>query len=125
MEQEKKFDLEDRLIDFGCRIIDIVESLPNSKAAVYIANQMIRCGLAPSLLYGEVQAAESREDFIHKMKIALKELKETRVCLKYIVRKEMIKPVSKMNLVVKEIEELIAIISKSIETAKKHKNSKK
>ncbi|MFY8127042.1 MAG: four helix bundle protein, partial [Chitinophagaceae bacterium] len=71
-----------------------------------------------------VQAAESREDFIHKMKIALKELKETRVCLKYIVRKEMIKPVSKMNLVVKENEELIAIISKSIETAKKHKTVK-
>ncbi len=58
------------------------------------------------------------------MKIALKELKETRVCLKYIVRKEMIKPVSKMNLVVKENEELIAIISKSIETAKKHKTVK-
>lgn len=75
MEQEKKFDLEDRLIDFGCRTIDIVESLPNSKAAVYIANQMKRCGLPPSILYGEVQAAESREDFIHKMKIALKELK--------------------------------------------------
>ncbi len=125
MESTKKFDLEDRLIDFGCRIIDVVESLSNTRAASYIANQMIRCGLAPSLLYGEVQAAESREDFIHKMKIALKELKETRVCLKYIVRKEMIKPVSKMELVVKENEELIAIISKSIETAKKNKIIKK
>lgn len=125
MEENKKFDLEDRLIDFGCRIIDVVESLSNTKAAVYIGSQLIRCGLAPSLLYGEVQAAESREDFIHKMKIAVKELKETRVCLKYIIKKEMIKPPAKLNLVAKENEELVAILSKSIETARKNKILKK
>lgn len=125
MEENKKFDLEDRLIDFGCRIIDVVESLSNTKAAVYIGSQLMRCGLAPSLLYGEVQAAESREDFIHKMKIAVKELKETRVCLKYIIKKEMIKPPAKLNLVAKENEELVAILSKSIETARKNKILKK
>ena len=119
--ENKKYDLEDRLIEFSSRIIDVVEALPNTRAANYIAAQLIRCGLAPSLLYGEVQAAESRDDFIHKMKIALKELKETRVCLKLILKKEMIKPVSKLALVNKENEELIAIISKGIETAKKNK----
>lgn len=65
---EKKYDIEDRLIAFASDVIDIVDSLPNTRAANYIAGQLIRCGLAPVLLYGEVQAAESRDDFIHKLK---------------------------------------------------------
>lgn len=79
---EKVFDLEDRFVEFSCRIIELVEALPNRRAGNYIAAQLIRCGLAPALLYGEAQSAESRQDFIHKMKIVLKELKETRVCLR-------------------------------------------
>jgi len=118
--EERKFDLEDRLIEFSSGIIDVADSLPNSRAANYIAAQLIRCGLAPSLLYGEVQAAESRDDFIHKMKIAVKELKETRVCLKLIKRKVLINPTAKTDSIYKENEELIAICSKSIETAKKN-----
>ena len=85
---ERVFDLEDRLVDLSSRIVDVVEALPNSRAANYIAGQLIRCGLAPSLLYGEAQSAESRDDFIHKMKIVLKELKESRVCLKLIRKKK-------------------------------------
>ena len=81
---EKIFDLEDRLVEFSCKIIELVEALPNSRAGNYIAGQLIRCGLAPALLYGEAQSAESRMDFVHKMKIVLKELKETRVCIKVI-----------------------------------------
>lgn len=68
MEGNKKYDLEDRLIDFSSRIVDVVEALPNTIAGNYIANQLIRCGLTPALLYGEVQAAEPRDDFIHKRK---------------------------------------------------------
>lgn len=124
MNEERKFDLEDRLIDFGARVIDVVDSLPSNRAGNYIAAQMIRCGLAPCLLYGEVQAAESRDDFIHKMKIALKELKETRVCIKLIIKKEMIKSAKRMDAIRKENEELIAIISKGIETAKKNNQKK-
>jgi four helix bundle protein len=123
MNEEKKFDLEDRIINFSSRIIDVVEALPKTRAANYIAGQLIRCGLAPSLMYGESQAAESRDDFIHKMKILVKELKETRVSLKLIIIKQMIKPISKLDLVRKENEELIAIISKGIETAKKNNKS--
>ncbi len=77
---EKTFDLEDRLVDFSCRVIEVAEALPNNRAGNYVAGQLIRCGLAPALLYGEAQSAESRMDFVHKMKIVLKELKETRVC---------------------------------------------
>jgi four helix bundle protein len=120
MSAQTKFDLEDRLVEFASRIIDIVEALPNTRAGNYIANQLVRCGLAPALLYGEVQSAESREDFIHKMKIAVKELKETRVCLKLITRKQMIKPIMRLDNVRKENEELIAIISSGIETARKN-----
>jgi four helix bundle protein len=122
---ERVFDLEDRLVDFSSRIIDVVEALPNSRAGNYIAAQLIRCGLAPSLLYGEAQGAELRDDFIHKMKIVLKELKESRVCLKLIKKKGMIKPVSKLDNIFKETEELIAIISKSIDTAKKNNQKNK
>jgi four helix bundle protein len=73
----RNYDLENRLVEFSSKIIDIVEELPSGKAATYIAGQLIRCGLAPALIYGEAQSAESRDDFIHKMKIGLKELKET------------------------------------------------
>ncbi len=120
MPTERVYDLEERLIEFASKIVDTVESLPGSRAGSYIAGQLIRCGLAPALLYGEVQSAESRNDFIHKMKIAIKELKETRVCLKLIARKEMIKPAAQLNLVMRENEELIAILSKSVNTAREN-----
>ena len=120
MSEKVKYDIEERLIDFGSRVIDVVETLPNSRAGNYISGQMIRCGLAPTLLYAEAQGAESRDDFIHKMKIVLKELKETRACLKLIIKREMIKPITRLEDLQKENEELIAIIASSIETAKKN-----
>jgi len=120
-----KFDLEDRLVEFSCKIIEIVELLPSSRAGNYIAAQLIRCGLAPALLYGEAQGAESRADFVHKMKITLKELKETRVCLKIITKTKMINPIERLDSIKSENEQLISIIAKSIETAKKNLNTEK
>ena len=83
---DKTFDLEDRLIDFAVRIIRIAEALPKTKVGNHIAGQIIRSGTAPAPNYGEAQGAESRSDFIHKMKVSLKELRETRVWLLMIVR---------------------------------------
>lgn len=120
--QNKKFDLEDRLVDYTCRMIDVVEALPNTRAGNYIAGQLIRSCHSPTFNYGEAQAAESPKDFIHKVGIALKELKECRTALKVIIKKEMIQPVKKLDAVYKETEELIAIIAKSIVTAKKNNN---
>ncbi|HEY2726751.1 MAG TPA: four helix bundle protein [Parafilimonas sp.] len=77
------------------------------------------------MMYGEAQAAESRDDFIHKMKLLIKELRETRACLKLISRKEMINPIKKLEPLRKENEELIAIISSSIETAKRNNQKNK
>ena len=80
--------------------------------------------MSPTFNYGEVQGAESRNDFVHKMGVVLKELKECRSALKVIRKKEMIKPVTKLDGIYKETEELVAIMAKSIETAKKNKPAK-
>jgi four helix bundle protein len=116
-----KYDLEDRLVDYTCRMIDVVEALPQTRAGNYIAGQLIKCCHSPAFNYGEVQAAESRADFIHKLGICLKELKECRTALKIFIKKEMIKPVERLHGVFKETEELISIIAKSITTAQRNK----
>ena len=117
---KKNFDLEDRLVDFTCRMIDVVSALPKTRAGNYIAGQLIKSCHSPTFNYGEVQAAESKNDFIHKMGVVLKELKECRTALKIIFRKEMIRPVDKLSDISIETEELIAIIAKGISTAKKN-----
>jgi four helix bundle protein len=119
---ERKYDLEDRLVDFTCRMIDVVEALPNTRSGNYIASQLIKSCHSPTFNYGEAQAAESRADFIHKLGICVKELKECRTALKIIIKKELIKPVSKLQDIYQETEELIAIKSKSIGTAIKNKS---
>ncbi len=82
--KNKIFNLEDRLIDFAVLIISISETLFNSRAGNHIAGQIVRSGTSPALQYGEAQGAESRNDFIHKLKILLKELRETNNGLKII-----------------------------------------
>lgn len=112
--------MEDRRVDFTCRMIDVVEALPNTKAGIYISGQLIRSCHSPTFNYGGAQAAESPKDFVYKMGVVLKELKECRTALKVIRKKEMIKPANKLDAIFKETEELIAIVAKSIETAKKN-----
>jgi four helix bundle protein len=122
--ENRKYDLEDRLVEYSCRMIDVVDALPNTRAGNYIAGQLIKSCLSPTFNYGEVQGAESRNDFVHKLAVVLKELKECRSALKIIMKKELIKPISKLEGIYKETEELIAIMAKSIETANKNKLSK-
>jgi four helix bundle protein len=78
-------------------MIDVVDALPNTRAGNYIAGQLIRSCHLPTFNYGEAQAAESINDFIHKLQIVLKELKECRTALKIICKKQLIKPVSKLD----------------------------
>ncbi len=122
---DKKYDLEDRLIDFVIQIDSIVEKLPNTKLGNYLAGQMIRSGTSPALNYGEAQGAESTNDFIHKLKIILKELRETFVCLKIIKRKPLIESNDDLENTYNENNELISIFVSSIKTTKKNKNKKK
>ncbi len=114
-----KYDLEERLIDFAVAISDIVDGLPSTRLGNYIAGQLIRSGCSPSLNYGEAQSAESRNDFIHKMKIILKELRESMISIKIIERKQLYNPAA-VGAAKEECNQLIAIFVKSIETAKRN-----
>lgn len=121
---ERKFDLEERLIDFSVAVINTLEKLPNSKAANHLGGQAIRSSCSPSLNYGEATEAESRNDFIHKMGICRKELGETKNALKIMIRKPYKEILPEGEVVLKECLELIRIFSKSIETAKRNRDSK-
>ena len=120
----KKFDLEDRLVNFAVRIAGIVESLPNTRTGNHIGSQLIRSGTSPALNYGEAQSAESRSDFIHKIKVVLKELRESSISLKIIKRLALIKPSERIDPLMDEANQLIAIFVKSITTAQRNKAKK-
>ena len=119
----KKYDLEERLIDFSVLIIEIVNDTPNSKAGNHLAGQIVRSGTSVSLNYGEAQSAESKKDFIHKMKIILKELRETYVNLKIMHRSNLFINEKKIINAKKENNELISIFVKSIETVRKNQKN--
>ena len=125
MNSVKKYDLEDRLIEFAIKIIELVEELPKNRAGNHIAGQLIRCGTSPALNYGEVQSSESQKDFVHKMKVILKELRETNICLKIIKRKPLIRQSQKLDKIIKECNELISIFVSSIRTAQKPRGKEK
>ena len=116
MKKMRPQELEDRLIDFAVAIMDVTEALPNTKAGTHIAGQLIRSGTSPAPNYGEARSAESRKDFIHKMKISLKELRETMIWLKIISRKRMVVGES-VDAAISECDELIAIFVSSTRTA--------
>jgi four helix bundle protein len=114
--KETRFDLEERLLAFSACIIELVDLLPNTRAGNHVAGQLLRCGTSPYGNHGEVQAAESRRDFVHKLRICLKELKETRRWLRLIQRAALL-PEAKVAPVLRETEELIKIFFTSIRTA--------
>jgi four helix bundle protein len=114
-----RFDLEDRLLEFSARIVQLVDALPNTRAANHLAGQLLRCGTSPYGNHGEVEAAESRKDFVHKLKICLKELKETRRWLRLACTSSIVSA-PKTAAVLNETEELIKIFFSSIRTAEKN-----
>lgn len=108
--------LEERLIEFASRIIDMVEALPKTAAAKHLGSQILRSGTSPALNYGEAQAAESKDDFLHKMKICLKELRETLVCLRLIAKRKWF-AMSKLESLIFENNQLVSIFVASAKTA--------
>ena len=120
---DSKYNLSERLIDFAVVILKLSAKFPNTVAANHIAGQIVRSGSAPALHYGEAQAAESSKDFIHKMKGALKELRETFNGLR-ISRKMLWLPDEEFVWPIDENNQLISIFYKSIETAKKNNSNK-
>jgi len=115
-----KFELEERLINFAVLVVEIVESMPDSKSANHLAGQLLRSGTSPALNYGEAQSGESRKDFIHKIKIVLKELRESNICMKIMYRTRLYTSEDKLVSAINECNELISIFVKSVETAQKN-----
>ncbi len=111
------FDLEERLLQFAVRIVRLAEALPKSSAGSHVARQVLRSGTSPMAQHAEAQAAESRKDFIHKMKIALKELRETARWLKLIQEVPLIDNVELLEPLIQETDEITRIFVASIRTA--------
>lgn len=118
-----KYDLEERLIDFSLLTIKLAENLPRSYTGQHLAKQLIRSGSSPAFQYAEARGAESRRDFVHKLKIGLKELRETHVCLRMIKKKPLITG-NRIDEAISECDQLIAIITSSINTANRNSNQK-
>ena len=114
----KSNDLERRLIDFAVRVIKVADSLPKSPAGKHIAGQLLRSGTSAAPNYAEARGAESTADFIHKLKIALKELNESCVWLKMTCQADLMKP-ELLNNLIDEIEQLCRMLNASVKTAKR------
>src|SRR6185369_9483129 len=116
-DQSKADELEERLIDFAVRIVNLSASLPKTAAGKHIAGQILRSGTSPAPNYGEARGAESHADFIHKLRIVLKELNETSIWLRVIERSKMLKK-ELISDIVSENKELCRIFTASLRTAR-------
>jgi four helix bundle protein len=115
--KERVYDLEERPLNFSVAVIDVSEKLLNTRAGNHIAGQLLRSGTSPYGNHGEAQEPESADDFIHKLKICLKELREARRWARLIERKQWRAGDAQMAVLLSEVEELIRIFKASIQTA--------
>jgi four helix bundle protein len=109
--------LEERMLDFAARVGKVVDALPDTRLGRHVAGQLVRCGTSPAPNYAEACAAESRADFIHKLGIVFKELRETRIWLRLSVKSPLL-PRKRLEPLIDEAMQLMNIIAKSIVTAK-------
>jgi four helix bundle protein len=116
----ERYDLEERLLEYAARIIRLAEQMNRSPAGLHIAQQILRSGTSPLPNHGEAQAAESNRDFIHKLKICLKELRETHRWLQPIQRVPLLKKPERVESLLQETDELIRIFVASLKTAQKN-----
>ncbi len=115
-------ELSERLLDFAVRTGNVVDSLPDTRLGRHIAGQLVRCGTSPPPNYEEACAAESRADFIHKISVALKELRESRSWLRLIVKAKLL-PEQRLDPLVDEAEQLRKILGQSLNTAKENRGA--
>ena len=115
--RQAAYDLEERILAYAVRVVRVVDSLPKSRGGDHLGGQLLRSGTSPALNHGEAQAAESRNDFIHKMRICLKELCESRRTLRIIAAVPLAKDLTEIQSLVAETEELIRIFFTAIRTA--------
>ncbi|MBN1388961.1 MAG: four helix bundle protein [Bacteroidales bacterium] len=111
-----KYSLEDRLIDYAVLSLEIAKLLPNTFEGRHLSSQLIRSGTSPALNYGEAQSAESKKDFLHKIRVILKELRESLICMKIIKRRSLVIDESILEKGIVESNELISIFVKTAKT---------
>jgi len=116
-------EVSDRLLEFAVRIGKLVDALPDTRLGRHVAGQLVRCGTSPPPNYEEARAAESRADFVHKLGICLKELRESRFWLRFIIKAGLL-PESRVADLLEECTELCKIIGQSIVTAKGTKRTR-
>ena len=114
---EERRNLNERLLEYGVRIIKLVESLPKTLVGRRIGDQLLRSGTSVGANYEEAQGAESKDDFIHKLQIALKELRESNYWLRLLARAGKV-PSGRMASLLDESNQLRAMLSKAVATAK-------
>ncbi|HET9708544.1 MAG TPA: four helix bundle protein [Gemmatimonadales bacterium] len=112
-----RYDLEDRLVRFAADVCRLATRLSPTAVGKHITVQVVRSGTSPLANYGEVQGAESRRDFVHKLGICVKELRETRTWLKLIDELKLC-PGDPLPRLLEECDELLAITASSIKTAR-------
>ncbi len=110
-------ELEDRLIDFAARVGKVVNALPDTRLGRHVAGQLVRCATSPAPNYAEACGAESRADFVHKLMIALKELRESRCWIRLVIRAELL-PGHLLTDLLDETVQLMNILGASVVTAK-------
>ena len=124
MARKAEYDLAERLLDYAARIVRLAEALPKTRAGHHVAGQLLRSGTSPLSNHAEAQAAESPSDFVHRLRICLKELRESYRWLLLCKRVPLVKPASKLDALLAETDELIAIFVTSIRTAEKSRTRK-
>ena len=115
---DRTFDLEERLLNYAAQIVRLVENLPNTRAGNHIAGQLLRSGTSPLPNHGEAEGAESKNDFVHKLGICHKELRESRRWLKLIRRVPLLTDTAALDVALDETDELVRIFAASIRTAR-------
>src|SRR5574341_201044 len=117
----RKYDLEERLLEYSVGIIRLVEKLPNTRTGNHVAGQILRSGTSPYSNHAEAQSAASPSDFVHRLRICLKELRETKRWLLLIRRVPLVKSLTRTDTLLGETEQLIKIFVSSIRTAEARK----
>jgi len=116
-----KYNLEDRLLDFAVRVIRVSEAMKKTRAGSHMADQLLRSGTSPYGQHGEAEGAESRGDFIHKLRLCHKELLETRRWLRLAQRAGLVDKPQLLDAIVLEADELVRIFAASIRTAQRNR----
>ena len=119
---ERAFDLEDRLLDFAARIICVSESMKPTPAGRHVGDQLLRSGTSPFANHCEAEGAESRNDFVHKLRICYKELRESRRWMRLAQRADLLDQPERLTPLLDEADELIRIFAASLRTAEKKRD---